>query len=57
MTDEMVSYHCPVCGELNHANDEDVLVTCTNGHHLTVTSLADSEGFVEVEEIEESEDE
>lgn len=51
MAEEFLQYRCPVCGEVNYADAEDALVTCMNGHHLSIGSLPDESGFVEAEEL------
>lgn len=50
-TFEVVSYICPVCGEENHADSKDALVTCMEGHHLSLSSLPDENGRVAAEEL------
>lgn len=54
MSDDMVKYRCPVCGEIEYANAEDALVTCSNGHHLSLGGEPDAEGFVSATVIDEN---
>ena len=56
-TTGMVSYVCPVCGEVDHADAQDALVTCFKGHHLTLSSFPDEKGFVSAEVIPSDEEE
>lgn len=51
MSEEIMKYRCPVCGVVNYADAEDTLVTCENGHHLSLGSLPDEGGFVSAEEL------
>ena len=52
MTEEMTKYRCSVCGVVNHANSEDILVTCENGHNLVIGVKIDEEGCVETEDVD-----
>lgn len=54
MSDELVKYRCPVCGEVEYANAEDALVTCSNGHHLSLGGTVDEDGYVSAEVINEN---
>lgn len=57
MSEGLVKYLCPVCGEENYADANDALVTCNKGHHLTLGSLPDDNGFVGAEQIPETDEE
>lgn len=52
MSEELLKYRCPVCGEVNYAHPACALVTCDQGHHLSIGSLPDDDGFVTAEELE-----